>query len=160
MVLSPINIRKMNIKTIMRSHFSTLKVKVKSLSCVWLFATPWTIAHQAPLSRGFPRQEYWSGLLFLSPGYLPKPRTEPRSLALQTDSLPSEPPEKPNVYTAILTMDNQQGPTVYHTELCSTLYGSLNGRIWGKMDTCVHMAESLKLSQHCVLIGYTPRQNF
>jgi len=38
------------------------KVKVKSLSCVWLLATPWTTAHQAPLSMGFSRQEYWSGV--------------------------------------------------------------------------------------------------
>ena len=39
-----------------------VKVKVKSLSTVWLFATPWTAAHQAPLSMGFSRQEYWSGV--------------------------------------------------------------------------------------------------
>ena len=44
-----------------------LKVKVKSLSCVWLFETPWTVAHQSPLSMGFPRQESWSGLPFPSP---------------------------------------------------------------------------------------------
>ena len=43
------------------------KVKVKSLSCVQLFATPWTVAHQAPPSMGFPRQEYWSGLPLPSP---------------------------------------------------------------------------------------------
>ena len=43
------------------------KVKVKSLSCVWLFATPWTAAHQAPLSMGFSRQEYWSGVPLPSP---------------------------------------------------------------------------------------------
>ena len=42
------------------------KVKVKSLSCVWLLATPWTTAHQAPLSVGFSRQEYWSGVLLPS----------------------------------------------------------------------------------------------
>ena len=42
-----------------------------------LFATPWTVAHQAPLSRGFSRQEYWSGLPFPSPGDLPDPRIEP-----------------------------------------------------------------------------------
>ena len=53
------------------------------------------VAHQAPLSMGFPRQEYWSGLLFLSPGDLPDPGIQPRSPALQADSLPSEPPEKP-----------------------------------------------------------------
>ena len=41
------------------------KVKVKSLSCVWLLATPWTVAFQAPLSMGFSRQEYWSGVPLL-----------------------------------------------------------------------------------------------
>ena len=53
------------------------KVKVKSLSRVWLFATPWTVAYQAPLSLGFSRQEYWSGLPFPSPGDLPDPGMEP-----------------------------------------------------------------------------------
>ena len=43
------------------------KVKVKSLSCVWLLATPWTTAYQAPLSMGFSRQEYWSGVPLPSP---------------------------------------------------------------------------------------------
>ena len=52
------------------------------LSHVWLFATPWTIAHQAPLSMGFPRQEYWSGLLLPSPGDLPHPGMEPEPPAL------------------------------------------------------------------------------
>ena len=47
------------------------KVKVKSLSCIWLFATPWTSAYQAPLSRGFSRQEYWSELPLPSPILLP-----------------------------------------------------------------------------------------
>ena len=55
---------------------STLKVKVKSLSCVQLFATPWTVAYQSPPSMGFSRQEYWSGLPFPSPGYLPDPGIE------------------------------------------------------------------------------------
>ena len=57
--------------------------------------TPWTAAHQAPPSMGFSRQEYWSGLPFPPPGDLPNPGTEPRSPALQADSLPSEPPGKP-----------------------------------------------------------------
>ena len=57
--------------------------------------TPWTIAHQAPLPMGFSRQEYWSGLLpFPSPGDLPDLKIEPRSPALQADSLPTEPPGK------------------------------------------------------------------
>ena len=71
-----------------------VKVKVKSLSHVRLFATPWTVARQAPLSMGFSRQEYWSGLPFPSPGNLPDPGIEPRSPALQADALTSEPPGK------------------------------------------------------------------
>ena len=50
------------------------------------FATPWTVAYQAPLSMGFPRQEYWSGLPFPSPGDLSNPGIKPRSPALQADS--------------------------------------------------------------------------
>ena len=73
------------------------KVKVKSLNCDWHFATPWTVAYQAPLSMGFSRQEYWSGLPFPSLGDLPNPGIEPRSPALQTDALPSEPPRKPYI---------------------------------------------------------------
>ena len=69
-----------------------MKVKVKSLSRVRLFATPGTVAHQAPPSMGFSRQEYWSGLPFPSPGNLPKPGIEPRSPALQANSLTSKPP--------------------------------------------------------------------
>ena len=67
-------------------------VKVKSLSCVRLFATPWTVAYQAPLSMGFSRQECWSGLPFPSPGDIPNPGIEPGSPALQADAFPSEPP--------------------------------------------------------------------
>ena len=59
-----------------------MKVKVKSLSRVRLFATPWTVAYQAPLSMGFSRQERWSGLPFPSPGDLPDPGIKPRSPAL------------------------------------------------------------------------------
>jgi len=56
---------------------------------------PWTVAHQAPLSMGFSRQEYWSGLPFLSLGDLPNPGIEPGSLALQEDSLLKELRGKP-----------------------------------------------------------------
>ena len=52
------------------------------------FVTPWTVALQAPLSMGFPRQEYWSGLSFPSPGDLPYPGIEPVSPEWQVDSLP------------------------------------------------------------------------
>ena len=72
-----------------------MKVKVKSLSHVQLFATPWTVAYLAPQSMDFSRQEYWSGLPFPSPGDLPNPGIKPGSPALQADTLPSEPPGKP-----------------------------------------------------------------
>ena len=68
--------------------YGFISVKVKSLSRVRLFATPWTVACQAPLSMGFSRQEYWNGLLFPSPGHLPDPGIEPGSPAFQADSLP------------------------------------------------------------------------
>ena len=68
------------------------KVKVKLLSHVQLFATPWNVAYQAPLSMGFSRQEYWSGVPFPSPGDIPNPGIEFWSPALQADALPSEPP--------------------------------------------------------------------
>ena len=66
-------------------------VVVWAPSHVRLFATSWTVAHQAPLSMAFPRQEYWSGLSRPPPGDLPDSRikpTSPKSPALQADSLP------------------------------------------------------------------------
>ena len=62
------------------------------LSRVQLFVTPWTVADQAPLSMGFSRQEYWSGLPFPSPEDLPNPGIEPWSPAWQADASSSEPP--------------------------------------------------------------------
>ena len=72
----------------MQSHFS----------CVGLFAAPWTVTLQAPLSIGFSRQEYWSGLLCPSPGDIPDPGIEPVSPALQVDSLPLSPQGSPRLY--------------------------------------------------------------
>ena len=69
---------------------------------VLLFATPWTVAHQAPLSVGFSRQEYWSGLPVPSTGYLPDHGIKPGSPALRADSLLSEPPE---IYTTFFFFD-------------------------------------------------------
>ena len=70
------------------------KVKVNSLSHVRLFATPWTVARQAPPSMGFSRQEYWRGCHFLLQENLPDPGIEPRSPALHADALTSELPGK------------------------------------------------------------------
>ena len=78
----------------------SLCVCVCMLNCVRLFATPCTVALQAPLTTEFSRQEYWSGLPFPSPGDLPNPRIEPASLVSlywQAGSLAAEPPGKPLV---------------------------------------------------------------
>ena len=67
-------------------------------SHVCLCVTLWTVACQAPLSVGFPRQEYWSGLPCPPPRDLPNPRIKPASPALQVNSLPAEPPGKPKLF--------------------------------------------------------------
>ena len=68
---------------------------LRSFSRVWVFVTLWTAAHQAPLSMGFPREGYWSGLPFPSPGVLPNSGIKPWSPALLAYSLLTESPEKP-----------------------------------------------------------------
>ena len=70
----------------------SLPLGVHLCSVVSDFTTPGTVAYQAPLSMGFFRKEYWSGLPFPSPGDLPDSGIKPGSPALQADSLPSEPP--------------------------------------------------------------------
>ena len=87
---------------------------VRSVSRVWLFATPWGVAYLAPLSMGFSRQECWSGLPFPSPGDLPDPGIKPRSPALQADALQSEPPGKP------------RNPTFSFFKIFYTILGSLH----------------------------------
>ena len=77
------------------SLYSLNKHCMLNLSHVQLFATAWTVAHQAPLSMGLSRQEYCSGLPFPFPGDLPNPGIETKSPAMQADSLLAEPPRKP-----------------------------------------------------------------
>ena len=67
-----------------------------------LTAIPWTVAHQAPLSMGFSRQEYWSGLPFPSPGDLPNPGIKPVSPASAEGFFTPESPEKPSIFFQIL----------------------------------------------------------
>ena len=74
---------------------SVAVVVVYSLSHVRLFATPWTVAHQAPLSLGFPRQEYWRGLPFSSPGDLPATGIKAESPELAGGCFTAEPTGKP-----------------------------------------------------------------
>ena len=81
------------------------------------FATPQTVARQAPLSMGFSRQGYWSGLPHSPPGDLPNSGIEPRSPALQADSLLSEPPGKPHVVTCVLYHNSKNGDTSVLSEI-------------------------------------------
>ena len=67
----------------------------QSLSCIQLFVTSWSVAHQAPLSMRFPRQEYWNGLPFPPAGDFPNPRIEPSLLCWQVESLPPKHLQRP-----------------------------------------------------------------
>ena len=137
---------------------------VKSLSRVQLFATPWIVACLSPLSMGFSRQEYWSGLPFPSPGDLPDPVIEPRSPILQAGSLPSEPPGKPRQQSLTLPyvfffsfirllLSNSLNNVVHllsHVWLFSTPWTSLPFTIsWSFLK--LMSIESVILSDHLVL---------
>ena len=96
-------------------------VCAQSLTGVWLFATPWTVAHQAPLSMGFQRQEYRSGLPFLSPGDLLNPGIKPGLLHCRQSLLSSESPGKP-IYIHSGWLNQSWGPWgCYLSTLCPCL---------------------------------------
>ena len=119
----------------------TQSVSVKLLSHVWFFAILWTVAYQAPPPMKLSRQEYWSGLPFPSPKDLSNPGIEPRSLHCRQTHYHLSYQGSP----WITNKDN-------HRELCSKLYGSLDGTwVWGRMVTCICMAESLCCSPETVI---------
>ena len=87
------------------------------LSHVWLFATPWTVAHQAPLSMGFSRQEYQSGLLCSPPGNLPNLGIKLRSPAFQANSLTFELPREKTRYVSYSFLPKDMAAVVATTGL-------------------------------------------
>ena len=98
-------------------RYTHFVVMVQSLSRVRLFASPRTVARQAPLSMGFPRQEYLSGLPFASPGDLPDSGIEFMSPALQADSLPLNHQKSPiivlvNSNSSLFTLSLKWGPHI------------------------------------------------
>ena len=108
------------------AFFSWVKVKVKLLSRVRPFATPWTVAYQAPLSVEFSRQEYWSGLPFPSPGDLPDPGIEAGPPTLQAEALPSEPPRKPINWVFLPhSVLNSAAVGVNGSKVCKTINKSI-----------------------------------
>ena len=105
---------------------------VKSLSHVRLFATLRSIAHQAPLSMGFSRQEYWSGLPFPSPGDLPNPGVKPRSPTLQAYALTSEPtgkPRKMKMLEQIYHLRSPHLPKLLKMDVVTTMDSRVKGAI-------------------------------
>ena len=114
---------------------SSLHACLCMLSRVWLFVPPSTTAHQAPLSKGFPRQEYWSGLPRPPPGDLPNPRIEPTSLespALAGRFFTTEPPRKPHFFLRSLWFSGWWGVfAAFHKCLC------LNRALWNiSLSSC------------------------
>ena len=89
-------IREMQIKATMRYCPTPVRMCVLVPQSCLTLCNPWTVAHQSPLSKEFSRQEYWSGLPFSSPGDLLNPGNKPVTLALQADSLQTEPLGKPS----------------------------------------------------------------
>ena len=92
-------------------------VQLVAHSCLTLWY-PWTTVHQAPLSMGFSRQEYWSGLPCPPPGGLPLRRIVPGSPALQADSLPFEPPGKPKWKHISIQLIIKRWKDIIHVLIC------------------------------------------
>ena len=105
------------------SHFSR----------VWLFATLWTVAHQASLSLGFSRQEYWSGLPCIPPGYLPDPGIEPGSpvSCIVGGFFTTEPPGKPSdgMKVKVKSLSRVRLFATPWTVAYSSIHGILQARI-------------------------------
>ena len=137
-------------------------------SPVWFFAMLWTVACHVPLTVGFSRQEYWSGLPYPLLGDLPNPGIKPRSLVLQADSLPTEPPGKSrNIGVGSLSLLQGNFPTQEWNQgllncrriLYQLSYPGSPSRVHAIniMDTVDadldHLAEA-------ALVRYPPRQNY
>jgi len=127
------------------THAYFFAVVVQSVSHVWLFVTPWIVARQAPLSIGFSRQEYWSGLPFPSQGDLPRSGIEPTSPSLAGGFFTAEPPGKPSHIWQVGrdhsgSSRRQEGSTHYPRQHCC-LHGAQTG---------VKLSDSLVLFNHLV----------
>ena len=125
-------------------------MKVKSFSCVRLFATPWTVAYQAPPSMGFSRQECWSGLPLPSPGDLPDPGIEPRSPALQVDALLSEPPDCVD-HNKLWKILKEMGIPEHLTCLLRSLYAGQEATVRTGHETTDWFQKGKGVSQGCIL---------
>ena len=112
-------------------HEVEVSLLFSQLSCVWLFVTPWTIARQAPLSMGFSRQKYWSGLPFPSPGDLPDPGIKHASPPLIGGFFTTEPPGKPR---GIL----KWSANLHRAEGSRKLIYTQSLAVWGRLSSFLH----------------------
>ena len=103
----------------------TTEHTLRHFSHVQLFATPWAVACQAPLSMGFPRQEYWSGLPFPFPGDLSDPGMEPPSPALAGGFFTTKPPGEPFTCISSFNYHDNPGREVIVSPLCGLRYWGL-----------------------------------
>ena len=119
---------------------------MKSLSHIQLFATPWTVACQAPLSMEFSRQGYWSGLPFPSPGDLPDPGIKPGSSTLQADSYPLSHQGRilPTAAAAAAAKSLQSCPT-----LCNPIDGSPQDSPIPGILQCMKVKSQSEIAQSC-----------
>ena len=121
----------------------------ESLSHVWLFAIPWTVALQAPLSMGFSRQEYRSRLPFPSPGALPDPGIEPGSPTLQADFFTTEPPGKQKcLLITYLTYCNPFWEPTWVTHMLMS--------VWYEIDWQGPFQGSNRHPNHCIFLPFFP----
>ena len=143
------------------------------LSCVWLFMTPWTVAHQALLSIGFSRQEYWSGLPFPTPGDLSNPGIESSSSAMSgivSNLIASR--NKPTVYLGCPKewKWSPWGPKARRKLLNTNSFwgwkpcspsplssaGTTKAIVYKKVAFCAQGHQVSQLSQHCPIWTYCP----
>ena len=122
----------------------------QSLSHVRLFATPWTVAHQVPLSMEFSRQEYWSGLPFPSPRDLPHSGIESGYPALQAYSFRSEPPGKPIVMWVVNISFSTQ---CFHLILIGQKHYCKCFLTAKKLDTFIHLLALIGIKNFFKLVG-------
>ena len=134
----------------------------QSLSRVQLSETPWTVAHKAPLSMEFPRQEYWSVLPFPSPRDLANPGIEPVSSALQAVSLPSEPSGNPGTEQAVSKYQLNSRPLQRTPVHLCTLFSSVieisfqMHNCWPKESVYLNVCFLNKLPSQKVTLIYLP----
>ena len=124
-------------------------VVLSRFSPVQRFATLWSVAHQTPLSKGFSRQEYWSGLPCPPPGNLLEPGIEPMSPALQAESLPMEPPGS-DIYIYM--------HRVFVAQLCPTLCDPMECILTGSSVHGDSLGKKIGVGCHFLLQGIFPTQ--